>query len=136
MFNQKSISNATITFFDNGSIGEWFKTSVGMRQWFLPSSMLVNVFLGGRQLTNLRFADDIDGLARTKSELCQLVSRLERASKDYGIEISGEKTKLITNNNNDMTMGVQISLYILLMKMVPSQKWSPESLKPQWHCQV
>ena len=30
----------------------------------------------------------------------QLVSRLERASKDYGMEISGERIKLMMNNNN------------------------------------
>ena len=37
------------------------------------------------------------------------MSRLERVSKDYGMEISGEKTKLMTNNNNDMTMDAQIA---------------------------
>ena len=37
-----------------------------------------------RKLTNLRFADDIDGIAGSDTNFRQLVSRLERASKDYG----------------------------------------------------
>ena len=67
------------------------------------------VSIGGKQLTSLRFADDIDGLAGSETVLRQLVSRLERALKDYGKEISGEKTKLITNNNNGMTTDIQIA---------------------------
>ena len=66
------------------------------------------VCIGGRQLTNQIFADDIDGHAGSETELRQLVSRLERASKDYGIKISGEKTKLMTTNKNGMTTDVQI----------------------------
>ena len=49
------------------------------------------VSIGGRQMTNLRFEDDIDGLVGSKTEIRQLVSRLERASKDYGMEIIGER---------------------------------------------
>ena len=62
----------------NGSIGEWFRTTVGVRQGCLLSSTLFNIFLerimsdaleehdgkvsiGGRNITNQRFADDIDG---------------------------------------------------------------------------
>ena len=63
--------------------------------------------IGGRQLTNFRFADDIDGLAGRETELHQLVRGCESASKDYGMEISGDKTKLITNNNNGMTTDIQ-----------------------------
>ena len=61
----------------NGSIGEWFRTTVGVRQGCLLSPTLFNIFLerimsdaleehdgkvsiGGRNITNLRFADDID----------------------------------------------------------------------------
>ena len=67
------------------------------------------VNIGGRQFTNLRFADDIDELSGSETELRQLVSRLERALNEYGMESSGEKTKLMTNNNNDMTTDAQIA---------------------------
>ena len=51
---------------------------------------------GGRTITNLRFADDIDGLAGEEEELANVVERLDNASTAYGMEISAEKTKLMT----------------------------------------
>ena len=36
------------------------------------------VSIGGRPITNLRFADDIDGLAGEEEELANLVERLEK----------------------------------------------------------
>ena len=41
---------------------------------------------GGRTITNLRFADDIDGLAGEKEELAKLVESLDKASTAYGME--------------------------------------------------
>ena len=38
------------------------------------------ISIGGRTITNLRFADDIDGLAGEKEELANLVERLDKAS--------------------------------------------------------
>ena len=101
----------------NSSIGDWFRTTVGVRQGCLLSPTLFNIFLerittdaledhegtvsiGGRTITNLRFADDIDGLAGKEEELANLVERLHKASTAYGMEISAEKTKLMTNNTS------------------------------------
>ena len=49
----------------------------------------------GKTITNLPFADDIDGLAGNE-ELARLDERLDKASTAYGMEISAEKTKLMT----------------------------------------
>ena len=54
------------------------------------------VSIGGRAITNLRFADDIDGFAGEEEEPANLVERLDKASTAYGMEISAEKTKLMT----------------------------------------
>ena len=54
------------------------------------------VSIGGRTITNLRFADDIDGLAGEEEKLVKLVERLDKASTAYGVEISAEKIKLMT----------------------------------------
>ena len=59
-----------------------------------------NVSIGGRTITNLRFADDIDGLAGEEEELAKLVERLGKASTAYGMYISAEKTKLMTNKTS------------------------------------
>ena len=56
------------------------------------------VSIGSRTITNFRFDDDIDGLAGEEEELANLVERLDKASTAYGMEISAEKTKLMTNN--------------------------------------
>ena len=51
-----------------------------------------------RTITNLRFADDIDALAGKEDELVKLINHLDTTSTKYGMEISAEKTKLMTNN--------------------------------------
>ena len=83
---QKLYEKATSAVCFNNSIGDWFKTSVGVRQGCLLSPTLFNILLerimtdaledhagivsiGGRTITNLSFADDIDGLAGTETEL-------------------------------------------------------------------
>ena len=53
------------------------------------------VSTGGRTITNLRFADDIDGLAGEEEELANLAERLDKASTAYDMQISSEKTKLM-----------------------------------------
>ena len=53
------------------------------------------VSIGGRTITNLCFADDIDGLAGEEEELANFVDRLDKASTAYGMEISAERTKLM-----------------------------------------
>ena len=78
-------NKATSAVLFNGSIGDWFRTTIGVRQGCLLSTTLFNIFLerimtdaledhegtvsiGGRTITNLRFADDIDGLAGEEEE--------------------------------------------------------------------
>ena len=108
---------ATSTVLFNSSIGDWFQTTAGVRQGCLLSPTLFNIFLerivtdaleehkgtvsiGSRTITNLRFADGIDGLAGEEEELAQLVERLDKASTACGMEIGAEKTKLMTNNTS------------------------------------
>ena len=54
------------------------------------------VSIGGRTITNLRFADGVDDLAGEEEELANLDERLDKASTAYGMEISAKKTKLMT----------------------------------------
>ena len=61
------------------------------------------VSIGGRTITSLCFADDIDGLAGEEEELANLVERLNKASTAYDMEIGAEKTKLMTNNTVALT---------------------------------
>ena len=54
------------------------------------------VSIAGRTITNLRFAHDIDSLAGEEEELAKLVECLDKASAAYGMEITVEKTQLVT----------------------------------------
>ena len=95
--HQNLYSKATSAVLFNGSIGDWFRTTVGVRQGCLLSPTLFNIFLErimtdalqnhddnvsivGRTITNLRFADDTDGLAGEEEELENLVECLNKAS--------------------------------------------------------
>ena len=56
------------------------------------------ISIGGRKITNLRFADDIDGITGEEDELTELVHNLDTAAEQFGMDISAEKTKIMTNN--------------------------------------
>ena len=66
------------------------------------------VSIGGRTITNLRFAYDIDGLAG-EDEPAKLVERLDKASTAYGIEISVKKTKLMTSNTSGINTEIKVN---------------------------
>ena len=88
-------NKATSAVYLNGEIGDWFRTTVGVRQGCLLSLTLFNIFreriitealedhkgtvnIGGRTITNLHFANNIDGLAGKEEELASLVNRREK----------------------------------------------------------
>ena len=79
------------------------------------------VSIWGRTITNLRFADDMDGLAGEEEGLANLVERLDKASTAYGMEISAKKIKLMTNN----TSGINTEIKMNGQKRVPSLRYSP-----------
>ena len=58
------------------------------------------VSIGHRNNTSLRFADDIQALAEEEQELEALVEILDKTCTRYKMEISAEKTKLMTNSAN------------------------------------
>ena len=67
------------------------------------------VSIGGKTITNLRFTDDIDGLAGEEKELARLVERLDKACTAYATEISAEKTKLVTNNTSGINTEIKVN---------------------------
>ena len=66
------------------------------------------VSIGGRAVTNLRFIDDVDGLAG-EEELAKLAERLHKASTAYGMEINAKKTKLMTNKTSGINTEIKVN---------------------------
>ena len=66
------------------------------------------ISIGGRNITDLRFADDIDALAEEELELEALVESLDKTCSRYKMEISAEKTKLMTNSTNGIQRQIKV----------------------------
>ena len=56
----------------------------------------------------ISFADDINGLAR-EEEVANLVEHLDKASTAYGMEISAEKTNLMTKNTSGINTEIKVN---------------------------
>ena len=56
------------------------------------------VSIGGRNITNLWLAGDIDALAKEEQGIEVLVESLDKICSRYKMEIGAEKTKLMTNS--------------------------------------
>ena len=67
------------------------------------------VSIESRTTTKLRFVDDIDGLAGKEEELTFLLGRLDKPSAPFGMEISAEKIKLITNITNGISIDIRVN---------------------------
>ena len=67
------------------------------------------VSIRSRTITSVRFTDDIDGLAGEEEELANLVQRLDKASTAYGMEISAEKTKMMSNNTSGINTEIKVN---------------------------
>ena len=110
---------ATSAVLFNSSIGDWVRTTAGVRQGCLLSPTLFNIFLerimtdaiedhegtgsiGVRTITTLRYADNINGIAGGEG-LAKLGERLDKASIASDLEISAENTKLMTNNTSGIS---------------------------------
>ena len=95
--SSKIYDKATSAVFFSSNRGDWFRTTAEVRLGCLLSPTLFNIYLeriikdaledhegtasiGGRTITNLCFADDIDGLAGKKEELAKLTECLDKAS--------------------------------------------------------
>ena len=68
-----------------------------------------SVNIGGKIITNLRFADDIDGLAGSESELANLIKITDNAARAYGMEINSTKTQIMANSEGSFTSEIKIN---------------------------
>ena len=91
---------------------DWFSIGQGVRQSCTLSPYLFNIYaeyimrraldgfegqvsVGGRPISNLRYADDTTLLARSATELQDLIDRVQEASEEFGLFLNVKKTKIM-----------------------------------------
>ena len=117
----------------NGSLGEWFRTTVGVREECLLSPILLKHFTRtdhfwypeitcykGKHRRQKYYqsavADDIDTVADEEKELEALVESLDKTCAMYKMKIGAKlKTKLMTNSAN----GIQREIKVKGQKLGP-----------------
>ena len=66
------------------------------------------VSIGGKNIIILRFADNIVALAEEEQELEALVESLDKTCTKIKMELSAEKTKLMTNSANGIQREMKV----------------------------
>ena len=59
------------------------------------------ISIGGRKVTNIRYADDTTLIAGTKYDLTELITKFKRASEEAGLYLNVKKTKVMTTDKLD-----------------------------------
>ena len=103
-----------------------------------------SISIGGRPICNLRFAGDIDLIDGGYGELQDLTNRLVDRATAYGMKVSTEKSKIMTNNTNNISAGIIMNGQELeemttfstwkqpCARMAHTQQKSASALPQQW----
>ena len=94
----------------------WFKIGKGIRQGCILSLCLFNLYaqyikrnagldeaqagikIAGRNINNLRYADDTTLLAEREEELKSLLMKVKKESEKAGLKLSIQKTKIMASS--------------------------------------
>ena len=94
---------------------DWFQIGKGVRQGCILSSCLFSLYakyvmkkfgldeaqagikIAGRNISNLRFADDITLMAESEEKLNSLLMKVKKESEKVGLKLNIQKTKIMTS---------------------------------------
>ena len=91
---------------------DWFQIGKGVRQGCILSPCLFNLYImrnagleeaqagikiAGRNINNLRYADDTTLMAESKEELKSLLMKVKEESEKLGLKLNIQKTKIMAS---------------------------------------
>ena len=94
---------------------DWFQIRKGVRQSCILSTCLFNLYaeyvmrnsgleeaqagikIAGRNINNLRYADDITFMAESEEELKSFLMKVKEESEKVGLKLNIQKTKIMTS---------------------------------------
>ena len=82
---------------------DWFQIRKGVRQGCIVSPCLFNLYaqagfkIAGRNIINLRFADDNTIMAESEEELKSLLMKLKEESEKVALKLNIQKTKIMAS---------------------------------------
>ena len=94
---------------------DWFQTGKGVCQGYILSPCLFNLYaeyimrnaglneaqakikIGGRNINNLRYADDTTFMAESEEELKSLLMKVKEESEKAGLKLNIQKTKIMAS---------------------------------------
>ena len=94
---------------------DWFQTGKGVRQGYILSPCLFNLYaeyimqnarldeaqagikISGRNINNLRYADDITLMAESEEELKSLLKEVKEESEKVGLKLNIQKIKIMAS---------------------------------------
>ena len=100
----------------NGHGTDWLKTGKGVHQGSIPSPCLFNLYaeyimwnarlvdaqagikIAGRNINDLRYADDTNLMAESEEELNSLLMKVKEESEKPGLKLNIQKTKIIISS--------------------------------------
>ena len=69
---------------------------------------ITTICIGGRPICNLHFADDIDLMAGSNSDLQELTNKLIATAGAYGMEISMAISTVMVNSTNIVNVSISM----------------------------
>ena len=87
--------------------------------------------IAGRNINNLRYADDTTLMAESEEELKSLLMKVKEESEKVGLKLNIQQTKIlasgpITSWGKDWETGNSVRLYFLGSKITADGDWNPE----------
>ena len=129
---------------------DWLQIGKGVHQGYILSPCLFNLYaeyimwnarldeaqagikIAGRNINNLRYADDTTFMAESEEELKSLLIKLKEESEKVGLKLNIQKTKIMASNPitswqiDGQTMETLTDFIFLVSKITADGVWNHE----------